>query len=318
VSIWTDAGVLLASQNVSSVPGTWVETPLTTLLQLNAGSTYRVAFYTAGTTYYERLDATSLFANGTINQSYETAGDAFPTFADNVRWWFVDLRYSVGTLGALPVNPAVSAAFSNGVWNGSLKVLTTAAVAILHADDGNGHVGASSPFSVLLATPPIIQVQPLGQTVLGGTNVTFTVSAISPVPLSYSWLKDGSPLPGQTNPLLNLFAVVRTNSGSYSAVITNIAGSTNSTNAALLVHVPQLLGLPLWLPDGTLTFTSADLGGGTITAGDLAGLTAQASTNLTDWIDLPGALTLTNGTLQLQDTGLTNMPVRFYRIIENW
>ena len=30
VSIWTDSGTLLATQNVISVPGTWVETPLAT------------------------------------------------------------------------------------------------------------------------------------------------------------------------------------------------------------------------------------------------------------------------------------------------
>src|SRR5439155_19999605 len=45
VSIWTDTGVLLASQPVASISGTWVETPLSTPLVLSNGSTYRVAFY---------------------------------------------------------------------------------------------------------------------------------------------------------------------------------------------------------------------------------------------------------------------------------
>jgi len=58
--------------------------------------------------------------------------------------------------------------------------------------------------------------------------------------------------------------------------------------------------------------------GSTVSATDLTNLQAQASTNLTDWTALPGALILTNGVLQLQDTDFTNMPVRFYRIIENW
>src|SRR5439155_14993566 len=62
VSLWTDAGVLLASQAVSSVPGTWVETPLSTPIQLLAGQTYRIGFYTGGGTYYGRFDQPSSFS----------------------------------------------------------------------------------------------------------------------------------------------------------------------------------------------------------------------------------------------------------------
>jgi hypothetical protein len=50
---------------------------------------------------------------------------------------------------------------------------------------------------------------------------------------------------------------------------------------------------------------------------DLANFEAWASTNLTDWMKLPGALSLTNGMLQLHDGEATNWPQRFYRIIEN-
>jgi autotransporter-associated beta strand protein len=95
VEIWTDTGTLLASQSVSSVPGTWVETALTTPIQLTAGAHYRVAAYTAGGNYYWRNDLGGTFPNGTIDQSYEISGDAFPTNIDTVRWWFVDLRYTV-------------------------------------------------------------------------------------------------------------------------------------------------------------------------------------------------------------------------------
>jgi autotransporter-associated beta strand protein len=93
VEIWTSTGTLLASQNVASVPGTWVETPLTTPIQLTAGSHYRVAAYTAGGNYYWRTDLGGSFPNGTIDQGYEISGDAFPTSTDTTRWWFVDLRY---------------------------------------------------------------------------------------------------------------------------------------------------------------------------------------------------------------------------------
>jgi len=42
------------------------------------------------------------------------------------------------------------------------------------------------------------------------------------------------------------------------------------------------------------------------------------SSNLVDWVTLPGTLTLTNGLLQLQDSYATDAPMRFYRIIETW
>jgi len=188
----------------------------------------------------------------------------------------------------------------------------------LTADDGHGHLGVSNPFDVLPAISPVILVQPTNQTVLGGSNLTFAVVASGTMPLSYYWQKNTLPLGGATNASLAFTNVTRTNSGTYTVVVTNVAGSITSSNAVLLVHVPQRLGVPVLLPDGTLRLTSGDMDGGTISASDLANLQAQASTNLVNWVTLPGSLTLTNGMLRLQDPGWTNQPLRFYRIIESW
>src|SRR5205085_2117498 len=70
VSIWTDAGVLLASQNVTSAPGIWRETPLGSPVLLAAGQRYRIGVYTAGGGRYGRFDQSSTFADGTIDQAY--------------------------------------------------------------------------------------------------------------------------------------------------------------------------------------------------------------------------------------------------------
>ena len=166
--------------------------------------------------------------------------------------------------------------------------------------------------------PPVILIHPLSQTVLGGSNVTFAVSAVGSSPLGYSWQKNNSALSGANGSSLLLTNVVRTNSGSYNVIITNSAGVAISSNAVLVVHVPQLLSNPVWQPDGTLLLTSSDLGGGSISAGNLASFTAQSSSNLLNWTDLPGALTVTNGALQLHDVGVSNSPTQFYRIIEKW
>src|SRR5207245_8459528 len=104
VSLWTDAGVLIASQNVTSITGTWVETPLSTPVQLLAGQTYRVGFYTAGTTSYGRNDLPASFSDGTITQTYYNAGDGFPNNFDSWRWIFVDIKYVVQRTVSVPLS----------------------------------------------------------------------------------------------------------------------------------------------------------------------------------------------------------------------
>jgi subtilisin-like proprotein convertase family protein len=148
VSIWNDGGTLLASQSVASLPGSWSETPLQTPITLSAGVRYRVAVYTAGTTYYHGNDTVSTFNHGRLDQSYQSAGDTFPSIADDDKWWLVDLRYRVGAAAFVEVTPSGSGSFSNGVWTGSLTVAQAATNLVLSADDGAGHLGLSHPFEV--------------------------------------------------------------------------------------------------------------------------------------------------------------------------
>src|SRR6266853_2354851 len=148
VSIWTDAGTLLASRNVTSVPGTWVETALTTPIQLLAGQRYRLAFYTAGSTFYGRFDLPSAFADVTINQEYYASGDAFPAFNDSWQWMLVDIRYKVGSVAPVSFTPTNTGNFTNRVWSGSVTVQNPMSNIVMRADDGNGHAGLSNPFDV--------------------------------------------------------------------------------------------------------------------------------------------------------------------------
>ena len=149
VSIWTDTGTLLASVSYTSSAGTWTETALATPLQLHAGTKYRVATYTGGigNAYYWRSDMDNAFPDGTIDTSYQRSGDSFPTTSDNVRWWFVGLRYNVGLPAPIAISPS-STTFSGGVWAGSVTVHDTATGMYLRADDGNGHKVDSATFDV--------------------------------------------------------------------------------------------------------------------------------------------------------------------------
>jgi oligosaccharide reducing-end xylanase len=148
VSIWSDSGVLLASQDVVSVPGTWLETPLAVPILLVAGATYRIGVHESSVDYFWSYDLPETFPDGTIDDSWWDYGDAFPTQADAVRWYFVDLRYATG-VESVPVSPVVSGNFTNGIWSGDLAVLQPAANVVLVAGNGPGHLGQSGPFDVV-------------------------------------------------------------------------------------------------------------------------------------------------------------------------
>jgi hypothetical protein len=153
VSIWTANGQLLASQNVVSVPGTWVDTPLPAPLVLPAGATYLVMVHENGVQYFRSQDLPATFPDGTINQSWWDWGNQFPTQTDSAQWYFVDLRYAKDFV-SVPVNPGATANFSSGTWSGNLAVLQAATNVMLQASAGVGHSGTSIPFNVL-GTPKL-------------------------------------------------------------------------------------------------------------------------------------------------------------------
>ena len=180
VSLWTDAGVLLASTTVTSMPGAWVETPLDTPVVLAAGTRYRIGAYTGsgGGSYYFRNDMSTNFANGVINASYVANGDGFPSsITTDVQWWLVDLCYQVGAITPISMMPTNTGSFVNGVWTGSVTAMEAGTGVVMRAADANGHSGTSNPFDVALvnlvvasayggAVPPVgTNMYPLGTSV---------------------------------------------------------------------------------------------------------------------------------------------------------
>jgi hypothetical protein len=178
VSIWTNAGVLLTSVPITATPGSWTDTPLTSPLQLLAGTTYRIGFLSGGTPYYWRTDMSSAFPNGTITQGNYISGDAFPSSSSTTQWWFVDLKYTVTPTSQVAVNPITTGAFSSGIWTGNVSVSHVATQMKLHADDGSGHTGDSGVFNVQTLGPLSLGL-PAGATE-GDAPVTATVSLPAP------------------------------------------------------------------------------------------------------------------------------------------
>lgn len=82
---------------------------------------------------------------------------------------------------------------------------------------------------------PTILTPPVGQTATVGDTVTFAATAQGTAPLSYQWEKNGVAIPDQTTLSLTLANVTAADSGFYSILVSNSAGSTNSSAAALNV-----------------------------------------------------------------------------------
>ncbi len=128
--------------------------------------------------------------------------------------------------------------------------------------------GATNSATAVLtvnALPPTITLQPTNQTVLAGTNVTFVSGAAGSAPLKLQWTFNGSNRTGATNATLTLTNVQLANAGSYSLLVTNLYGATNSATAALTVNVltPSFTLQPTSqtvLAGANVTFTSGVAG----------------------------------------------------------
>jgi len=105
----------------------------------------------------------------------------------------------------------------------------------------------SSNAVLTVATSPVIVTQPTNQAVALGSNATFAVTAVGISPLSYQWqtngvnLTDGGGISGSTNNVLTITDVQTNNSGTYTVIITNIAGMVTSSNAVLTVASPPVI-----------------------------------------------------------------------------
>ncbi|HEX3029645.1 MAG TPA: immunoglobulin domain-containing protein, partial [Clostridia bacterium] len=111
---------------------------------------------------------------------------------------------------------------------------------VIHVSD-LGYTGAGGPLTDdknininVVALPPQITEQPASQSVEEGHSVTFSVTA-SGTGLSYQWKKDGVNINGATSAALTITNVQKSDEGSYTVLVSNSAGSVETTGAALTV-----------------------------------------------------------------------------------
>ena len=186
---------------------------------------------------------------------------------------------------------------------------------ILRLAAGNHHTLAL--VDPLQLAPPSITTQPTGLIHPSGSNATFTVVVNGATPMLYQWKKNSIVLAGETNAQLQLMNLRRVDSAQYSVAISNTFGGVLSSNATLRVIVRQsFVNAPVRLGDGGFRLLFGDHDGGLLTAGDATNIVVEVSPDFVNWVTLTNAFTISNGQVQVDDTGSANLPRRFYRVIE--
>jgi hypothetical protein len=157
--------------------------------------------------------------------------------------------------------------------------------------------------------PPIITTQPESKTVQRGSNVTFSVVAVSGTKLSYKWYFNGKNANngfGNASPSFTVTNVQPDDAGLYFVEVKNAGGTVMSSNAVLTVVSPPV----------TLASPRMTASGFSIQVPGVAGANCviEASTNLTDWTPLftngPSA-----GNVTFTDITATNRSFRYYRVV---
>jgi hypothetical protein len=144
--------------------------------------------------------------------------------------------------GNLANNTRISGATANSLTISNVQ-LGDAGNYVLMVSNGAGTTN-SSPAMLTINGPPVINAQPVSQTVSPGTLVSFSVSASGTAPLGYQWqfngtpLSDGGIISGSATAVLSLASAQTNNAGNYSVTVTNSIGATNSAVATLGISVP--------------------------------------------------------------------------------
>lgn len=95
---------------------------------------------------------------------------------------------------------------------------------------------AIAKLTVVVPVAPKIGTQPISQTVTAGQSATFAVTtSAGTAPLNYQWRFNGTNITGATNSNYTLANAQTNNVGSYTVVISNVAGSVTSSAATLTV-----------------------------------------------------------------------------------
>jgi alpha-tubulin suppressor-like RCC1 family protein len=267
------------SRQVSTGNGAWVRYRGTPAGTVQAGKTYRFS--------YSSITPDGGSGNLLDGASFEIDQDA-DGLTDSVET-NTGTYVSANNTGTNPSNPDSD---NDGLSDGQ-EVNTYGTNPLLTDTDGDGApdgvevTAGTNPKQNSSLPKPVISIQPASITNTAGGSAAFSVTATNPAgapgELTYQWKKSTNIISGQTNQTLNLAPLTVEQSGSYSVVVANIYGSTNSTVATLTVNkaTPTITVAPTATPivyGQTLAFSTLS-GGSASVPGTFAFTTPSTAPN---------------------------------------
>jgi hypothetical protein len=101
----------------------------------------------------------------------------------------------------------------------------------------------------------IMLTQPVSQTIIQTSNVTFSVTAGGLAPFSYQWYFNATAIANATNSTLTILDVLTNDAGPYHVVASNYTGSVTGSNATLTVLVVPTISMTS--PDNNRVFIAS-------------------------------------------------------------
>jgi uncharacterized repeat protein (TIGR01451 family) len=155
-----------------------------------------------------------------------------------------------GLSGAVPITPAISAAFTNGIWAGDITVLQSATNLTLLATDTNSlKQGTSRLFDVivdlnLIGTNDLaVRVSATPEPVTMGQLLTYSISVTNSGPASSTGVRLTNTLPAGL-PVVSVIPSQGSCSNSAGVIVCNFGTVPGASNATVIITVvPQIPGM---------------------------------------------------------------------------
>jgi beta-galactosidase len=149
----------------------------------------------------------------------------------------------------------------------------------------NSVTSSAAVLTVNAAVAPAITQQPTSVAALANDPASFTVAVSGSAPFTYQWQLNGANLLGANSPSYSIFQVQQTNTGSYTVIVTNAAGTVTSAPATLTIAPP---GVNLALNQlATASSTqNGGLGASNVDDGDLTTRWSSAPGVDPSWVEI--------------------------------
>src|SRR6266853_1188783 len=193
--------------------------------------------------------------------------------------------FSASVSGATPVGyqwmkngAAISGATAAGYTTPPATTSDNAAQFTVTVSTATGSVSSNPATLTVMAgvVAPSITSQPVSKTVTAGQTATFSVAATGTAPLSYKWMKSGTPIIGATSSTYTTPATTTSdNSSQFTVTVSNSAGSVTSNPATLTVGAitSQLTASPATLSFGNINVGASSSQNVTLTNSSSANIT---------------------------------------------